>query len=362
MTSINSPREKLKKVIGKLIDTKEDKTKTYSAQLGTIVNGEQVVDVSTRSNFVYARINGNYAEVVEVYNDSVVGAYDLKVQIYRRKNENFYRIYDKDVSLYRGDFGGVAGNTAPHGLSHSFGDGQFNGYDPVFVFQRQLLQPLGTVPLQTGGFQVYVYPSFYTYNNETYYFEGGYSEDLESLKPVGTDDGNVRYVTVYLDGASGQLGYLTGTPFYANILISNNTSYIPDLPDTSGMELCAIMLATGSTGITWNDMFDVRDFLNPGGNTVQLHPLNPDNIHHTGTLNSDFVIITGSPYFTGTQLTDVLEEILIQATGSSGLPNATQIGQILISTDGTTFSRKMPVTNLVAGWLINNQGYLIVGS
>jgi hypothetical protein len=47
-------------------------------------------------------------------------------------------------------------------------------------------------------------------------------------------------------------------------------------------------------------------------------------------------------------------------SGSGGdLPNATEVGQILMSIDGYTFQRVLPVTT-DEGWLVNDQGYLLV--
>ena len=44
--------------------------------------------------------------------------------------------------------------------------------------------------------------------------------------------------------------------------------------------------------------------------------------------------------------------------GGSAIP-ATQIGQVLYSVDGLTFTAELPVTS-DHGWLVNNDGILIV--
>lgn len=48
------------------------------------------------------------------------------------------------------------------------------------------------------------------------------------------------------------------------------------------------------------------------------------------------------------------------ATGGGALPPATQIGQVLFSVNGTTFTVEQPLTEYGGGWLINDDGELIV--
>lgn len=43
----------------------------------------------------------------------------------------------------------------------------------------------------------------------------------------------------------------------------------------------------------------------------------------------------------------------------SSIP-ATEVGQVLISVDGLTFSAHLPLTTLIDGWLINNDGIMLV--
>jgi hypothetical protein len=47
--------------------------------------------------------------------------------------------------------------------------------------------------------------------------------------------------------------------------------------------------------------------------------------------------------------------------GSAALPVATQVGQVLYSVDGSTFTVELPVTSR-HGWLVNNDGiHIVVG-
>lgn len=51
----------------------------------------------------------------------------------------------------------------------------------------------------------------------------------------------------------------------------------------------------------------------------------------------------------------------LSSGGGTSLPNATAVGQVLISIDGNTFERALPVTSN-QGWLVNDQGILLVNT
>jgi hypothetical protein len=52
------------------------------------------------------------------------------------------------------------------------------------------------------------------------------------------------------------------------------------------------------------------------------------------------------------------EQIVIIASGSA--LSASQLGQVMFSADGVTFAPHMPVTTLDTGWMVQNDGILIV--
>lgn len=55
-----------------------------------------------------------------------------------------------------------------------------------------------------------------------------------------------------------------------------------------------------------------------------------------------------------------LEELQPGDSISGGaLPAATQVGQVLFSIDGSSFTVELPVTNPF-GWIVNDEGILIV--
>lgn len=61
---------------------------------------------------------------------------------------------------------------------------------------------------------------------------------------------------------------------------------------------------------------------------------------------------------TNVTITDAGHSITINA--ASGVPAATEVGQVLYSLDGSTFTAQSPVTSAEGGWLVNDGGLLIV--
>jgi len=47
-------------------------------------------------------------------------------------------------------------------------------------------------------------------------------------------------------------------------------------------------------------------------------------------------------------------------TGSGALPAATEVGQVLFSYDGSSFTVEMPLTGDIDGWLTDDHGILLV--
>lgn len=86
----------------------------------------------------------------------------------------------------------------------------------------------------------------------------------------------------------------------------------------------------------------------------------------------NFLHVANEPIgFGGLDLTGVLDgdvvsyqasgNKLIPTVGGSGLPAATQRGQVLYSTDGSNFSVQLPLTSQF-GWLVNSDGeHIVVG-
>lgn len=249
----------------RLVDTKEDKTIYYAGLLGTLdADGNEVVDVPGRSNFSYVRLNGSFNEVIEAFNTTVQTTYGLKVRIAKKADEFFYEVLSVDTQQYPNYGGGGTNAFLPkHAFTHSFGSGDGVGLDPVFIYKRQLLQPLGVQPISTGtAMYAKVNPDFYTWNNEIKYFSGDNTVDFSPAKPTGSSS---VWITVYIDGNTNLLGYVTGTYFTTSFFTPSTVPYIPEVSASVGIALAGILLASGTATVNWDNTFDLRNFLNPGG-------------------------------------------------------------------------------------------------
>jgi hypothetical protein len=104
------------------------------------------------------------------------------------------------------------------------------------------------------------------------------------------------------------------------------------------------------------DTFKVLESIldSTGGTADFIHPAGAS---HIGVNSYNF------DNTSSTNLQEILEDFdaaITEADGySSGLPDASQIGQVLFCVDGSKFVRSMPVTSS-QGWLVNNSGVLIV--
>lgn len=294
--------DKFSNSVERLVDTKEDKTVYYGGILGTFDSlGNEIVDVPGRSNFSYVRLNGSLGEVIEAFNITVQATFGLKVKVAKRPGEFFYEVVGLDLAQYTswGD-GGTNALLPKHAFTHSFGEGTSVGTDPVFIFKRQLLQPMGMQPVGTGtAFYGYVNPDFYIWDNEIQYFEGAYTDNLSGLKPSNTQS---RFVTVYLDGNTGNLAYKTGSLFTPASTVAAQIANIPEVNIiTEGLPLNAVYLTSGTASLTWSNMFDIRNFLNAGGQIGSLTG-SSSNVGTTITGIAEGAVLFGSP--TGTILWD----------------------------------------------------------
>jgi len=308
MSKFRNPRERAIYNIKTLLSQKEDKRIEIAGLMGTYDSaGNEVVTVENRDNFVYVRVNGSFSEVVEAFNERVYPEFDAKVLIAKSKTGNFYEVIGRDLGQYNGSWGGNA-FYFPHALQHSFGSGENQGSDPVFLYKRQLLQPLAVRPQISGSMTAYVEGDFYVWNNNIKYFGGKNTVDFTPLLPTGNYN---RFVTIYLNGETEDLGYITGNPFIVDIYTSGTVNYIPNVSLYNGIPLAAVLISTGTTSIDWDHLFDLRNFLNAGGSqNTQLHSLDPMYGYHTGTLRASLVTVFDAPnYFTGTVVEDVLKEI-----------------------------------------------------
>ena len=248
-------RYRLQKTAKKLNVQKEDVRTRIPANLGLTIGGSRVVEKPTRLGYHYARIRGNLSEVVEVYNTATSPIYDLPVLISYRNNR--WEVEGKDTGKYSS--WGSSAYLPRHGAQHAF-DPDAPGADITWIWGRQMM-PLAAIPSgSSGGPNVIIEESTYWQDN-TWHIAGGTGTQniIPDYKPTGS---NARMVLVYLDGDGNPQLLGGGTYFAPNLTgTSQIVPYIPAMPNTDAIGIAGIRLLSGTSVITWNNIYDLRPWI-----------------------------------------------------------------------------------------------------
>lgn len=254
-------KRNFQKSVTTLKDGSQPKRVTYNGSLGIYQGSVQVVEVPGRRGFVWVRLRNSYNEVIQAYCTDVAPVFDLPVVVERDStNQTRYRVVSRDVGRYQ-DWGNVSPYLGTHGSSHSFSSS--GGGDIVWVHTPQIVyfmaQPSGTV----GSMSVYVNEGVYN-DGTNFRHAGGTGVAISStLKPTGTSQ--ARMVLLYMNKVSGNFTVLGGSYFTDSITgTSQLVQYIPSVPASNNVPIAAIRLVTGTAGILWANIIDVRPWLGLG--------------------------------------------------------------------------------------------------
>jgi len=281
-------------------------------------SGQKEIVVPGQPDFIWVQLRGQVSEVVKAFNDTVGLNFGMPVKLIREPdNPRYYRVIGRDIGKYQ-DWGGPAYGIVAHGDSHSFADAEAAGRDVVFIYRRQMVQPMLCHPQSTPDMTVYVEPDYYFWAGEFRYFEGGSSADLTSQLP---STGSGVFVLIYLDGGTGTVQFLTGDEFSLIYPPDPLADAIPEISPSIGIPLAAVYLTSTTTSINWGSILDIRIMLFTGSGSIPFaHGLDPVHGYHTGSLDAgDVVVADPSGVFTSSNLEDVLYELY----NSSGAGSAT---------------------------------------
>lgn len=245
---------RLSKSIGIFDKAKQDTTKEFPGILGATFKGKTLVNVPDRAGYVYVRLRSNTSEILQAFNETVSPVYGLPVTVVRDTNKNKYYIKGRDIGQYS-TWGGGASYQPRHAAQHGF-----SGGDIVWVSSQQFT-PLCVTPASgtSGGNYVNVYPYVYYLDGLWHYIPYQSTSSLLSNTPTGS---GAISILVYID-ASGTVQTLAGSNFDENYdTIQEMLPYIPSLPDSSCIPLGFIRLVSGTSSIGWNQIFDLRPFIN----------------------------------------------------------------------------------------------------
>lgn len=368
-------KKRLEAATKELLAGKQDKPERIHGKIGFRDDlGNKIISVPNKNLFIYVRVRGRIEEVIEALNDKVALAYDRPVILdLDETSGRYYKVVEVDRSKYQ-DWDNVNPGMAPHGPQHSFNTNYVEGLDVVWVYKRQIVQPMLCRPTQpTRDMTVYVESDYYYDQGSLRLFAGETTTDLTPYRPAAAND--ARFVLVCLDTVANALTIISGVTF-DTLYVTNLLSYLPSTSLSSIVPIAAILVRGTTTTIGWAEIWDLRVLLNTGTTSggVQGHLLDPAGGVHTGSLPASYVSVTDTGnYFTGVNTEMVFQEIgnfldtTVRAT-STGINTATAASHLwFVPTTLSRFLRarvnvttpfNAPTATLKLGTLSDNERYL----
>lgn len=263
---------------------------TIYGSLGIPLGGRKIIQVDGRQGYVYVRLRDNQNEVIQAFNNKVAASYDLPVILVREGGRYVVQQFNSQRYLNN------AQNSAPflpgHGTQHSFPRG--GGADITWVYGQQIMPGL-VYPESATGTNVMIekYP---LYSSNGWIYAGGTgTQNILQYRP--TTGSSSLMTLVYLDSLTGNPGILVGSGTYFPAVITGSVyPYLPS-PSNTQIPLAGVLLNTGTSVITWENLYDVRQWVHasPSGTSSGGGGGGVDTIGFAGLSN-------GVPIGTGTFL------------------------------------------------------------
>lgn len=235
-------------------DQTEQVKLTIYGSLGIPLGGRKVIQVENRQGYVYVRLRDNQNEVIQAFNNKVAASYDLPVILVREGGRYVVQQFNSQRYLNNSQ------NSAPflpgHGTQHSFPRG--GGADITWVYGQQIIPGL-VYPESATGTNVMIekYP---LYSSNGWIYAGGTgTQNILQYRP--TTGSSSLMTLVYLDSITGNPGILVGSGTYFPAIITGSVyPYLPS-PSNTQIPLAGVLLNTGTTVITWENIYDVRQWV-----------------------------------------------------------------------------------------------------
>lgn len=349
-----SGRFRLRKISQQLHRTKPDEPLTIPGELGLRLGGERLVEVPSRPGFVYVRLRNDQSEVVQAFNDRVTPIYGLPVTVVRdRVDRGRYYITGRDTGRYNN--WGSSAYLPRHGAMHSWNP-DAPGIDPVWVYSRQFMPMLGVPSGSSASMNVLVYPGTLYYDNRWIYAGMTGTPDLTSYRPTGA---NARMILVYMD-QNGNPSIRPGSYFDPTLTGTQQIyPYLPAMPGDGMVPIAGVRLLSGSSTVTWDNLYDLRQFLHWGvftgtagtgggssGHTIQSNgtPLTARNyLNFVGTGFSVFddpingaTVVSGTASGGGSSVAVAANQIAFATADASGLTGSAMFKVQTPQADGRT--------------------------
>ncbi len=256
--------ERLTEAFVKSFGSKSDVIEQMPAFLGAYINGQKTFVVNGQPDYVWVRVRGQTADRVKAFNQHAGGVahhWNLPIIIAKIPTApDIWTVIGRDIRRYESwaptsETPYSSPYLVKHGGDHSFTSQQGMGADPVWVFKRQMM-PLLPHPAPTGTMSIELGSDFYYYNGQYNWFASTGTADFTSFLPTGAMNG--KFVTVYIEGDTGNPAYLDGGEINALIPPIDAADYIAVPTPAQGIPVAAVFLLTGTSRIGWGEIFDLR--------------------------------------------------------------------------------------------------------
>lgn len=252
---------KLKKALEQQKDSTEQVHTYIAGILGIPLNGKRQVEVQGRNSFLYVRLRNNQSEVIQAFNNQVSPAYNLPVLVERQGNR--YVVVSVDTQRYDNNWSNFSSYLPRHGNTHSFDLESGGGGDVVWVQSRQIVPLLAMPSGSDGGPNVIINPYTLKNSDGTWKYIGNTgTQNISSYRP-SSPTGAIM-VLVYADSVSGNPYILVGSgTVFSNAITGTSQipAYVPSITNPAHIPLAAVRLITGSNILSWNNIYDVRQWL-----------------------------------------------------------------------------------------------------
>lgn len=252
---------RLKKELEKFDRTLKKEYVEIPGEMGVYIKGKKTVEVPNRPNFVYVRLRTNLSEIIQAQNDKVSPSFGLAVIV--RREDNSYIVDRRDVGRYE-NWEDTNKYVPRHGDTHSFDlEGSNIGADPVWVYPYQFMPSLVSPFGVKGAENVFIYPYSFI-NNGTWHYSGNTgTSSLTNYRPASGSS----VVLITLDTVSGNPYLFASTGTYIPSSVTGTSGFVPYLPsfdESQYLPLSFVTMSSGTFGIGWNNIHDVRPLAGGG--------------------------------------------------------------------------------------------------
>jgi hypothetical protein len=267
----------LKKALRRQKKQTKQEVPQLAGMLGVELGGQRIVEVPHRNGFVYVKLRDNQNEIIQAFNNKVSPSYNLPVLVERQNNR--YVVIAVNTDRYQNNWTTFAPFLPRHGNTHSFDIENGGGGDIVWVQSRQLMPTL-VLPSGTFGSQNVVMSSYTLKKDDgTWIYVGNTGTQTFAPYLPSSPTGAVMGL-VYLDTDTGNPNFIINSGSLFSNAITGTSQIVPYIPQITSpstqIPLAAVRLVTGTSQITWDNIYDVRQWLHAvptgtgggGGGTV----------------------------------------------------------------------------------------------